>query len=319
MYDLTIAIPTIGRSEHLEKMLNKLIPACYGNNIEVLVSDNASVDGTKALLNNFKKQAFFRSLRSENHLSFDENVLKLLGEVRGKFVWLLGDDDDIDFLFFDQIIDLVRERSDIGIFFLSFIYPHKNAHKKEENSLKIEEISSREYLDVYLHKATLISSNIINMKYFYDIKLNSETISKEWIQVQILIKILELLNRHKKNVLIVKTEVIFPAVGNTNYSFKKFWSTFVDQFSFVVDRSSQSLDLVRFKKNFYRLNLRRRFLTIGRDFCWARVFPIYKFVAVYFYISLYDKILFWLSFIIFRVFSYSSLKKMKDFVLRERK
>lgn len=92
---LTIAIPTYNRLEKLKVSLKKVLDYTEGHDeIEIFVSDNASTDGTKEYVANIQKEN--RNLnyyRNETNLGFDGNFLNCFRKARGKYLWILSDDD----------------------------------------------------------------------------------------------------------------------------------------------------------------------------------------------------------------------------------
>jgi glycosyltransferase involved in cell wall biosynthesis len=95
-YMLTIAIPTFNRVEKLKICLSKVLEQIQNCNIEILVCDNGSTDGTEEFL---IKETFsypnLRYFRSKQNYGFDRNVLNCFEKSNGKYIWLLGDDDFI--------------------------------------------------------------------------------------------------------------------------------------------------------------------------------------------------------------------------------
>lgn len=97
MKKLSICIPTYNRSAFLDVLLESLVDQISasgrGDEIEVLVSDNASPDNTPAI--GAKYQTAIRYWRNAENIGPDANFLKLFGEACGKFIWLPGDDDTV--------------------------------------------------------------------------------------------------------------------------------------------------------------------------------------------------------------------------------
>ena len=98
---LTIAIPTYNRSRYLRRLLDSLRPQLEEEEnrkfcIELLISDNASPDGTPALLEGYRHSGLvFRSLRNASNIGADGNFVQCFTEASGRYVWIVGDDDII--------------------------------------------------------------------------------------------------------------------------------------------------------------------------------------------------------------------------------
>ncbi len=91
---LTIAIPTWNRSGLLEQLLESLSaqhldPA----EVELLIADNASTDTTPELVGGFTGQLHPRYLRHPENLGSDANFVFCFEQARGRYFWLLSDDD----------------------------------------------------------------------------------------------------------------------------------------------------------------------------------------------------------------------------------
>ena len=88
---LSICIPTRNRAEELVYLLDNI---CRRKNIEICISDNASVDETEIVIKELQKHyANLYYNRNSNDLGYYENVKKTLQMSRGRYIWLLGDDD----------------------------------------------------------------------------------------------------------------------------------------------------------------------------------------------------------------------------------
>ncbi len=92
---LTIAIPTYNRLEYLKAATERIIKFWKRNpNIEFIISDNASTDGTEEyILTIQKKFPEIAYYKNETNLGFDGNFLNCFKKANGKYVWLVSDDD----------------------------------------------------------------------------------------------------------------------------------------------------------------------------------------------------------------------------------
>lgn len=92
---LSICIPTYNRVKELEECLDAALPQTSMNGlIEVCVSDNASDDGTAALLARYvMKYPQLRTVRQSENIGGERNYLEILKLARGKYAKLHGDDD----------------------------------------------------------------------------------------------------------------------------------------------------------------------------------------------------------------------------------
>lgn len=106
---VTIAIPTYNRADlFLKGALEAALGQSYAN-LEVLVSDNASTDGTEALVSGYDDPRL-RYVRQEANLGANGNFNWLLEHARGEYFLLFLDDDVIDLDFVETCVDALARR-----------------------------------------------------------------------------------------------------------------------------------------------------------------------------------------------------------------
>lgn len=91
----TVIIPTKDRSEYLHHTLRTCIEQSYPN-LEIIVSDDASVDDTVKVVNEFSKiDNRIRLITRENRVGMKENFEIALSNARNGYVIALGGDDGL--------------------------------------------------------------------------------------------------------------------------------------------------------------------------------------------------------------------------------
>lgn len=95
---LSICIPTFNRDGCLRTCLESITEQFKDHHIfrqvEVVISDNASTDGTFEVVNCFReKYSNIYYFRNEINLGFDRNLLKVIDSGRGEYCLTIGDDD----------------------------------------------------------------------------------------------------------------------------------------------------------------------------------------------------------------------------------
>lgn len=90
---LSVCIPTYNRAGFLGELLESLVAQATGE-VEIVVSDNASTDGTEATVARFRER-FPRIVyrRNPENLGPDRNYLKAVEAASGEYCWLMGSDD----------------------------------------------------------------------------------------------------------------------------------------------------------------------------------------------------------------------------------
>ena len=92
---LTIAIPTYNRDRYLEELLVCLGPQLKDRpEVQLLISDNASQDGTREMVETFQRQGLVvRYVRNAENIGPDGNFAQCFDLAEGKYFLLFGDDD----------------------------------------------------------------------------------------------------------------------------------------------------------------------------------------------------------------------------------
>lgn len=118
---LSICIPTYNRRDKLESLLRH-IDSTAPADVEIVVSDNASTDGTHEVLQEFKQVSprRIRVHRNDQNLGLDENVRIAVRLAQSEFVWLMGDDDSFDPSAFDQIKRIIAADPSLGLIYMNY-------------------------------------------------------------------------------------------------------------------------------------------------------------------------------------------------------
>ena len=111
---VTIAIPTYNRADfYLPQALRCALNQTYAN-LEIIVSDNCSTDGTKALVSGIEDSRL-RYFRHELNIGANNNFNFCFEQAKGSYVLLLHDDDMIDPDFVTSCIDAAKGLTEAGI------------------------------------------------------------------------------------------------------------------------------------------------------------------------------------------------------------
>jgi glycosyltransferase involved in cell wall biosynthesis len=104
---ITIGIPTYNRSSLVKRCVENVLAQTYGN-IEVLVSDNASTDGTLPNLRSIK-DARLRVLVNSENIGAVNNFSRCIREASGDYLLLLSDDNFLaDATFLERCAAMIR-------------------------------------------------------------------------------------------------------------------------------------------------------------------------------------------------------------------
>jgi len=110
---LTIGIPTWNRKQELQECLDLVIPQAEAEEgIEVMVCDNASDDGTQAIMESLaQRHPVLRYERNQTNIGADRNFMEVLKRGFGRYVWILSDDDFISKGSVRRVLQIIKDYS----------------------------------------------------------------------------------------------------------------------------------------------------------------------------------------------------------------
>jgi len=110
---LSICIATYNRADLLRETLTNLTEVC-DDDIEIVVSDNASPDNTPDVINSFAKRFHhFRAVRQPINRGAPLNFAAAMSLARGKYLYPFSDDDQIYMEGMQKAISIMEERPKI--------------------------------------------------------------------------------------------------------------------------------------------------------------------------------------------------------------
>ncbi len=120
---LSIGIPTYNGAEHIRESLDSVINQIDGfdDEIEIVISDNASTDETPDIVKQYAQKCHFISyFRNEKNIGFDGNVDLVFARAKGKYVWVLSDDDALREGAIRRVLDILKKNKDISVCFVNY-------------------------------------------------------------------------------------------------------------------------------------------------------------------------------------------------------
>lgn len=114
---ISILIPTYNRDVFLDASLEVLVPQVleYENLVEIIISDNASVDNTEEIVKKYSSIITIKYNKNKENIGFAKNFEFLIRESSGQYIYLMGDDDIVSPNFFQIIIDLLHHNDNCSI------------------------------------------------------------------------------------------------------------------------------------------------------------------------------------------------------------
>ena len=288
---LSITIPTWNRADLLNSALSYLLPQFlpYTGIIELIVSDNGSTDDTKDVISKYIREypaIKIISFTQPRNIGHSSNVRKCRELSKGKFLWVLSDDEFILDGVIAKIINYLINNQDIGGIFV-------NGWSDEveltfSNRYQIGDVVSR-----YTSNMTLISANII-----YNDKSNDNYIYSNYDKSVWLGLLLTL------NVYSFRSEMV--VLNGKSFIGKNGSAREIDWFKAFItdlDRVYKFMSYMRYTPSTIR-NLRKAILKnhIRKEYVSYKMFNIKRGTMIYWKIgkinkelivNFYDMIWFW--------------------------
>lgn len=113
---VSIVIPTYNRSKYLVKAIKSALKQSY-KNIEIIISDDASVDDTEVSIKPFLKDTRVRYIKNTSNIGLSRNFKNsLYNLVQGKYAIYLSDDDYfINNNYIKDAVDILEEYEEINL------------------------------------------------------------------------------------------------------------------------------------------------------------------------------------------------------------
>ena len=110
---LTIAIPTLNRRKLLARAVESALAQTAP--VEIIVSDNGSVDDTQTYLRSLNARPDIRLFRRDTTISVQEHGTFIRSKVRTPWIVFLSDDDYLEPAFAAEVIRLIEDEPDVGL------------------------------------------------------------------------------------------------------------------------------------------------------------------------------------------------------------
>lgn len=175
---LSIAIPTYNRGSCLGFLLESIcsqVGEVQSCKIEVLVFDNCSTDDTKAVVERFlPNNSYLKYTRNEQDIGADKNFTKAFFSARGKYLWIICDDD----LLFDGAIPWVVDfcgRSEFGCAYLYSVPEtlsrvHELLHRKTTGLIRCRSYEPYAFAQAANYRLTFLSGSVVNRQEILNFK-----------------------------------------------------------------------------------------------------------------------------------------------------
>ena len=119
--ELTIGIPVHNGSKYIKDTINNIIEQIDDinrNEIEILISNNASIDETPEIIKKYveKYPNLFSYFRNTENVGVDRNIDNIFKKAKGNFLWICGDDDKIITGQLKNVLEKIKNIKEMSVF-----------------------------------------------------------------------------------------------------------------------------------------------------------------------------------------------------------
>ena len=107
---ISVCIPTFNRASCLANLLKNLCPVkdTYGRAVEICISNNHSTDGTEQVIEDWRQTLQLKVVTQHSNIGATKNVLEVTRLATGRWILIIGDDDELISSGFASLIALVE-------------------------------------------------------------------------------------------------------------------------------------------------------------------------------------------------------------------
>ncbi len=168
---LSFCLPVYNRSDRLNKIIEH-ISTFKSDEIDIVISDNASPDNTKEVVSKFKDHRI-KYFRNKSNVGMDANFILVMKRATGKFIFLLMDEDEVELETIPWILQEIRKNNNLSQLCGSIGDKRPRYNGDYEKSLKVIKEKPQKFEDIimkrYLFNKNYSRSNIrveFSNKYF---------------------------------------------------------------------------------------------------------------------------------------------------------
>lgn len=110
---LSICIPTFNRRDCVYESVVKILDNYHYDDIEVIVSDNCSVDGTEEKLSTIHDKRF-KYYKNDANIKWI-NLIKVMSYSIGQFSMLMSDEDDVKIALLQELVRFLDGKSNLAL------------------------------------------------------------------------------------------------------------------------------------------------------------------------------------------------------------
>lgn len=167
---ISICIPTYNREQLIGDCLDSVVSQINDNNlslIEIIISDNASTDNTKKIVETYQqKYSNISYYRNDSNLGLIRNIIKVTTYAYWEYLWLLADDDCLSSFSIGYILEIIKDGNPNNIFHEPFFSENIHVSVQKSQNLYKSFLWIDDYID-YLDKSQKKYKDLISYFSFY--------------------------------------------------------------------------------------------------------------------------------------------------------
>jgi len=217
---ISIGIPTYNGDRYLAESIESVLCQLADipeQTLEIIVSDNASTDNTSEIVKRYVAMypgiVFY--IKNSKNIGYDRNVDNLFKAARGKYLWLLGDDDMLVPGALKKFFSISQQFKDVAVFVFSVSFLNiSNGSKFWNRQFQEDTLCSNgdDFLQKSLWGTAALSSLCIRKDDW-----NSQTLEQyfgsQWIHIGGMIEIM----RDQNNAYIIAEEMVVVRLENPRW------------------------------------------------------------------------------------------------------
>lgn len=192
---LTIGIPVYNGETTIQGTLDSVIKQMIPG-IEIVISDNNSTDKTAEIIrHNYPVDSNIKYFKNETNIGADRNIDLVVKRSSGRYVWLLGDDDEISPGGIKKIMNIILNNSELAAIFVNYgLYDRVTNACLQAKTLKLKDdillFNADEFLNIAGIYPNFMSSIVVSRSLWGGVD-SKKYEGTHWLQYGMLMRILE--------------------------------------------------------------------------------------------------------------------------------
>lgn len=222
MVKLTIGIPTYNSCSYLQEAIDKTLDQIgLFRDIELLICDNASDDGTQALVEEYAQRFpdIIKYIRHPSNLGMDRNFWSVIQHAQGEFVHWLADDDFYTPNGVKRILEKISAYPlDVVILSNNYLNTLNGKIIENQDAFADDILCERSGERFFLHenlKSLCLSNVVVNRSKCLEVTDIEKYFGCQWLHVALLTRIINLTST--AYIFNFKEPVVTVRIGNQKW------------------------------------------------------------------------------------------------------